>query len=162
MSDWFGSRTCAPTVNAGLDLEMPGPVRDRGAQLVAAVEAGEVARETVRERVMAVLRLMARVGSLDDHRAHEERAEDRPEVRDLIRRAGVAGTVMLKNEGVLPLSSSMKVAVIGPNAAVAQIMGGGSAQLNPHYAVSPLDGIRARAAEVVHARGARTIGGSRC
>lgn len=153
MSDWFGSRTCAPTVNAGLDLEMPGPTRDRGAQLVAAVEAGEVARETVRERVLAVLRLMARVGALDDTRVHEERAEDRAEVRALIRRAGAAGTVLLKNEGLLPLSSSMKVAVIGPNAAVAQIMGGGSAQLNPHYAVSPLEGIRAVAAEVSHAPG---------
>ena len=31
MSDWFGSRSTAPTVNAGLDLEMPGPTRDRGA-----------------------------------------------------------------------------------------------------------------------------------
>ena len=31
MSDWFGSRTTAPTVEAGLDLEMPGPTRDRGA-----------------------------------------------------------------------------------------------------------------------------------
>ncbi len=153
MSDWFGSRTCAPTVNAGLDIEMPGPTRDRGARLVAAVEAGEVSRETVRARVLAVLRLMARVGSLDDHRAPEERAEDRPEVRALIRRAGVAGTVLLKNEGVLPLSSFQTVAVIGPNAAVAQIMGGGSAQLNPHYAVSPLEGIAARAAGVVHAQG---------
>ena len=153
MSDWFGSRTCAPTVNAGLDLEMPGPTRDRGAKLVAAVEAGEVSRETVRARVVNVLRLMARVGSLDDLGPHEERAEDRPEVRALIRRAGTAGVVMLKNEGVLPLSSSTKVAVIGPNAAVAQIMGGGSAQLNPHYAVSPLEGIAARAAEVVHAQG---------
>jgi beta-glucosidase len=153
MSDWFGSRTCAPTVNAGLDLEMPGPVRDRGAQLVAAVAAGEVSRETVRERVLAVLRLMARVGALDDLRPHVERAEDRPEVRALIRRAGVAGTVLLKNDGVLPLSPEMTVAVIGPNAAVAQIMGGGSAQLNPHYAVSPLEGIAARAAEVVYAQG---------
>ena len=25
MSDWFGSHSTAPTVNAGLDLEMPGP-----------------------------------------------------------------------------------------------------------------------------------------
>ena len=44
MSDWFGSHSTAPTVNAGLDLEMPGPPRDRGAKLVAAVEAGEVDR----------------------------------------------------------------------------------------------------------------------
>ena len=42
MSDWFGSHSTAPTVNAGLDLEMPGPTRDRGEKLVAAVRAGEV------------------------------------------------------------------------------------------------------------------------
>jgi beta-glucosidase len=28
MSDWFGSHSTAETVNAGLDLEMPGPARD--------------------------------------------------------------------------------------------------------------------------------------
>ncbi len=48
MSDWFGSRSTAPTINAGLDLEMPGPPRDRGAKLVAAVEAGEVDAAAVR------------------------------------------------------------------------------------------------------------------
>ena len=67
MSDWFGSHSTAPTVNAGLDLEMPGPPRDRGDKLVAAVEAGEVHRETVRERALNVLRLMERTGALDDH-----------------------------------------------------------------------------------------------
>jgi beta-glucosidase len=40
MSDWFGSHSTAPTINAGLDLEMPGPTRDRGVKLMAAVEAG--------------------------------------------------------------------------------------------------------------------------
>lgn len=156
MSDWFGSRTTAPTVNAGLDLEMPGPTRDRGSKLVAAVEAGEVTRETVRERALAVLRLMARTGALHEDAPREERAEDRPEHRALIRRAGAAGMVLLRNEGLLPLSPEAgRVAVIGPNAAVARIMGGGSAQLNPHYAVSPLDGIVARLdeARVVHAPG---------
>ncbi len=95
----------------------------------------------VRERAGNVLRLMARVGSLDDHRAFEERAEDRPEHRALIRRAGAEGTVLLQNDGLLPLAKTGTVAVIGPNAKVAQIMGGGSAQLNPHYAVSPWDGL---------------------
>ncbi|CUH80918.1 beta-glucosidase [Tropicibacter naphthalenivorans] len=147
MSDWFGSRTCAPTVNAGLDLEMPGPTRDRGQQLIDAVEAGEVSRETVRERALNMLRLMQRVGSLDDHRAFEERAEDRPEHRALIRRAGAEGAVLMKNEGVLPLDAPQKIAVIGPNAKVAQIMGGGSAQLNPHYRVSPWEGLVARVGE---------------
>jgi beta-glucosidase len=124
MSDWFGSHSTAPTVNAGLDLEMPGPARDRGEKLVAAVEAGEVSRDTLRARVLDVLRLMQRTGALDDHRAWEERADDRAEHRALIRRAGAEGAVLLKNEGeLLPLSGAGRIAVIGPNAKVAQIMG---------------------------------------
>ena len=142
MSDWFGSRTTAPTVNAGLDLEMPGPTRDRGATLVQAVHDGLVRAETVRERALAMLRLMERVGSLSDHRPFEEHADNRSEHRALIRQAGSAGTVLLKNDGALPLNpDSGTVAVIGPNADVAQIMGGGSAQLNPHYRITPLDGM---------------------
>ena len=141
MSDWFGSHSTAPTVNAGLDLEMPGPPRDRGQKLIDAVNAGEVSLETLDQRVRAMLRLMERVGSLDDHRPHEERADDRPEHRALIRRAGAAATVMLKNDGVLPLATSGKIAVIGPNAKTAQIMGGGSAQLNAHYRISPWQGL---------------------
>ena len=152
MSDWFGSRTTAPTVNAGLDLEMPGPTRDRGEKLVQAVKDGLVSREMVRERAANMLRLMARVGSLDDHRPHQEQADDRPEHRALIRRAGAEGAVLLKNDGLLPLSAQ-RIAVIGPNASVAQIMGGGSAQLNPHYAVSPLEGLTARGLQITHAPG---------
>ena len=51
--------------------------------------------------------------------------------------------MLLKNAGVLPLdkAGAGRIAVIGPNAKVAQIMGGGSAQLNPHYRVSPWDGL---------------------
>ena len=156
MSDWFGSHSTAPTVNAELDLEMPGPPRDRGAKLVAAVEAGEVTAATMRERTLNILRWMERTSALDDHRPHEERAKDRPAHRALIRRAGAEGMVLLKNDGVLPLSGSGKVAVIGPNAKVAQIMGGGSAQLNPYYRVSPYDGLVAAlgADRLVYAAGA--------
>ncbi len=148
MSDWFGSHSTAPTVNAGLDLEMPGPPRDRGEKLVAAVEAGEVSRETMRTRVLNILKLMERTGALDDNGPWQERADDRPEHRALIRRAGAEGTVLLKNEGgVLPLGGNGRIAAIGPNAKVAQIMGGGSAQLNPHYRVSPWQGLVAALGE---------------
>ncbi len=143
MSDWFGSHSTAPTVNAGLDLEMPGPTRDRGEKLVAAVAAGEVSADTVRARALNVLRMMARTGALDDDSAFEEVADDRPAHRQLIRRAGAEAAVLLKNAGTLPLDAgtSGTIAVIGPNAKTAQIMGGGSAQLNAHYRVSPYDGI---------------------
>ena len=153
MSDWFGSRSTEPTVNAGLDLEMPRPTRDRGDKLVAAVQAGTVTAEMVRERAGNILRLMQRVGSLDDHRPFEERAEDRPEHRALIRRAGAEGAVLLQNDGLLPLARKGTIAVIGPNARVAQIMGGGSAQLNPHYAVTPWQGMQAKGDTLTYAAG---------
>lgn len=141
MSDWFGSHSTIETINAGLDMEMPGPPRDRGAKLVAAVKAGQVDPETVRDRVRAVLGVMEWTGALTDHRPFVEHAHDRAEHRALIRRAGAEGAVLLKNDGVLPLPSGQSIAVIGPNAKTAQIMGGGSSQLNPHYRISPWQGL---------------------
>ena len=51
--------------------------------------------------------------------------------------------VLLKNEGLLPLKKNIKkLAVIGPNAKNAQIIGGGSASLMPHYQVQPLEAFK--------------------
>ncbi|MCL4301206.1 MAG: glycoside hydrolase family 3 C-terminal domain-containing protein [Anaerolineae bacterium] len=145
MSDWFANHS--PTsVEAGLDLEMPGPARERGAKLVQAVRSGQVCPEAVQESARRVLRLIARVGAFDDPTIPDEQALDRPEHRALIRRAGAEGIVLLKNNGVLPLDKHAltTLAVIGPNAKTAQIMGGGSAQVNAHYRISPLEGITAQ------------------
>ena len=106
-----------------------------------------------------MLRLIERVGGFADPSMPEERAVDAPAHRRLIRDIGAAGAVLLKNDGLLPLDKGSvgAVAVIGPNAAEARVMGGGSAQINAHYRVSPLDGVRAVLAgsnRVVHARGA--------
>nr|WP_246519203.1 glycoside hydrolase family 3 C-terminal domain-containing protein [Thermocatellispora tengchongensis] len=79
--------------------------------------------------------------------------------RALLRRAVAAGTVLLRNEGMLlPLDPARlrRVAVLGPNAATARIQGGGSAGVYPVRVVSPLDGVRealSGAAEVLHSPG---------
>ncbi len=147
ISDWFGSRTTAPTVNAGLDLEMPGPTRDRGDKLIATVKAGEISEQKIRDRALAMLRVLDRVGCLDEMPPYAEVSDNRPEHRSRIRRAGAECAVLLKNDGALPLKSEKSIAVIGPNAKVAQIMGGGSSQLNPHYRVSPWDGLLSKLGE---------------
>ncbi|WP_036839292.1 beta-glucosidase family protein [Pleomorphomonas oryzae] len=148
MSDWFGSHSTAPTVEAGLDLEMPGPTRDRGDKLVAAVRSGDVQAEKVRDAARRVLTLIERVGGFDAPDIPGEQAIDKPAHRALIRRTGAEAIVLLKNDGILPLDlTGRTIAAIGPNAEAAQIMGGGSAQLNPHYAVSPVDGLRALTSE---------------
>lgn len=158
MSDWFGSHSTAPTVNAGLDLEMPGPSRDRGEKLVEAVHKGEVKAETVREAARRILTLLERVGAFETAPDLTESSLDLPEDRALIRQIGAEGAVLLKNDGILPLAKTTldSIAVLGPNAAEARVMGGGSAQIAAHYTVSPLQGIKAalsNANSVHHAAG---------
>ena len=144
MSDWGGTHSAGASVLAGLDLEMPGPARAR-AGLLAEAESDAATRAAVREAARNVLRLLERTGTLDhprDVRVEAERDEEYADTRALIRRAGAEGTVLLKNRGgILPLPANATVAVIGPNAAVAQVMGGGSAQIHAHRRVSPLEGL---------------------
>lgn len=144
MSDWGGTNSTVNAANNGLDLEMPGPPRFRGKKLLAAAEAGEVDLAAIDDSVRRILRIMQRSGALDNPPEDKELSNDRPEHRALIRSAAAEGIVLLKNEdAVLPLSleESLSIAIIGPNARVAQIMGGGSAQVNTHYSVSPFEGI---------------------
>jgi beta-glucosidase len=166
VSDWvFSVKSTAASVNAGLDLEMPSPIW-RGERLLAAVEEGEVTEATIDTSARRILQLLVKAGlferaaaapSAADGLGSEalEQATDLPEHRALVREAGAEGTVLLRNEGqCLPLQRDQltSIAVIGPNAKVAQIMGGGSAQVNAQYAVTPFDGITAQAGERVSVR----------
>lgn len=159
ISDWFGTQSTGASAIAGLDLEMPGPVRHYGEKLVDAVESGAVSSEVIDARAGRMLEILERAGLLDAAVPDVEVASDHPEDRELIRRAGASAAVLLTNAGeLLPLDPAKleRIAVIGPNAAVAVMQGGGSAQLAPHRCVSPLDGIRAALGdevEVVHERG---------
>jgi beta-glucosidase len=150
MSDWFGTKSSAESIAAGQDLEMPGPTMWRGEKAVQAVNEGKLSVASVDACARRVLELLERAGCFDDPMELPETAVDRPEHRALIRRAGAEGAVLLKNEGeALPIDADKekKVAVIGPNAAAARIMGGGSSRVNAHYRVSPLEGIRALAGD---------------
>ena len=147
MSDWFGLHSTVEGIDAGLDLEMPGPTRDRGAKLVAAVESGAVDASLVQAAARRMLSLIDRLGAIADGGPGPETTRDLPDDRALIRSAGAAGMVLLRNESnALPLdpTSVRRVAVIGPNAAMGRIMGGGSAMVNAVHEVQPLGSLRDR------------------
>ncbi len=105
MSDWYGTHSTAPAALAGLDLEMPGPPAWLGPNLAAAVRAGEVDEAVVDADAANLLRLMARVGLLaGDAGDVEEQEDDDPGRRALARRVATDGTVLLVNDGLLPLN----------------------------------------------------------
>lgn len=159
MSDWGGTYSTVPAANAGLDIEMPGPAHWRGDRLKQAVEAGEVDVAMIDDAVRRILRTIERVGAFENPEIPAEQSIDKPEHRALAREVEAEAIVLLKNEaGTLPLdlSAISTIAVIGPNAKAARIMGGGSSQVNPHYAVSPYEGIVRRvgaAADILYEQG---------
>jgi len=159
VSDWLAVTDTVGAILGGTDLEMPGPGRWYGELLLAAVQDGRVPAALVAEAADRVLRLLRRAGRYGDPAEPVERAVDRPEHRELARRAAVAGTVLLRNEGALlplDLAGVRRVAVVGPGAEPGMVCGGGSSALLPHRLVTPLAGLRdalGAAVEVVHVPG---------
>ncbi|CAK7230181.1 hypothetical protein SBRCBS47491_007498 [Sporothrix bragantina] len=146
MSDWFGTYGTSEAVNAGLDLEMPGPSRFRGSLLTHAVNANKVSIRAVNDRVRNVLELVKRAQATGIPENAPENELNRPEDRQLLRRLAADAIVLLKNDDqVLPFAPSKSVAVIGPTSRIATYCGGGSASLNPYEAVTPWEGIEAQA-----------------
>ncbi len=147
VSDWYATKSTVPAGRAAMDLVMPGPNGPWGAKLLAAVRAGDVSEAAIDDKVRRLLRLAARVGAMQGVPAATPMAIRPPqaEVSALVRRASSAGSVLLSNDGLLPLEAGKlrRLAVLGPNADVPPGQGGGSSNLRPDYAVTPLAGLRA-------------------
>jgi beta-glucosidase len=158
ISDWWSVKSTVGTGLHGVDLEMPGPFKYLGAALAKAVRDGEVPEDAIDQKLLRLLGVMDDLGVLDEASHRPDESIDRPEDRALLRRAASEAVVLLSNDGVLPLDTGTltSVAVIGPNADVPIIQGGGSAAVNPHHSVTILDGLRARLGDgvrITHQRG---------
>lgn len=159
ISDWKGTYSDnAPA--GGLDLEMPGPGRWMGPDIVKkALEDGRLTEAELDDKICRLLRLMERVDGSVNLQTKAERADDTPDVRELIRSVAQETIVLLKNENhLLPLDPAKvrTIAVIGELADRPNVMGGGSSRVSPHYVISPLEGIQERAGDsisVEHAPG---------
>ncbi len=168
ISDWGSTYSTAPTVNAGMDLEMPGgePARKMIAsprsllagnsgtwlerdKVLAAIKAGRINEATLDDNVRRILRVIFLSG-IFDHPHTAGAPIDTPEQQAVALQGATEGIVLLKNEhALLPIESRKvhSIAVIGPNAATARTGGGGSSLVRPKFAISPLDAIKARAAK---------------
>lgn len=143
-------------LDAGVDSELPDGIAFR--TLVAQVRDGRVADAAIDAACGRMLTLKFRAGLFENPFADlrvARRITGDAEARRLALLAAHRSLCLLTNDGTLPLrrGAHRRVAVIGPNAAVARL-GGYSGE--PARAVSLLDGVRAKLrgqAEVVHAQG---------
>lgn len=159
MSDWWGTHSTA-AVEAGLDVEMPGPGRHMGQGVADAIDDGSVTPAAVMRSNDAVMALGERTGALGATESDPvaEQSVDDPEDRRALRAAASRSMVLLRNrDGVLPLGTDADadttVAVSGPNAEQTAIMGGGSAAFVPHHSTDLLSALKSRVASVSHHSG---------
>jgi beta-glucosidase len=126
VSDWGAVHDRVNALKAGLDLEMPGPRERRVKAVIEAVRSGKLDEAVLDEAVRRILNIVFKAaetkkgGSFDAARHHA-----------LARRVAGEGMVLLKNNGILPLTDHKHIAVIGRSAKEAYYQGGGSSHINP-------------------------------
>ena len=163
MSDWDATYDAVGAANGGLDLEMPSGKFLNREKLLPAIKAGQVAEETINEKVRRIIRTELEFGWPERNQQDLSIPRFNLEGRKVALQAAREGIVLLKNDGnVLPLSKSKTktIAVIGPDAYPAVPVGGGSAQAVPFSSVSLLGGLSNYLAgtAVTSARGIMTLG----
>ena len=148
MSDWGATHSTVASAHGGLDQEMPG-AKFYGQPMQAAVQNGSVGVATVDEHVRRILIPMFRQGLFDKQPTGDWNSNVRtPEHTAFSLRVAEEGTVLLKNDkGLLPLARDASIAIIGAAGnSKPKAEGDGSSGVVAPYIVTPLQGIRKRAA----------------
>ena len=179
ISDWASTYSTAPTVNAGMDLEMPGgpPLHAmlkrpqtimsgnsggwlEADKVLAEIKAGHITEATLNDNVTRILRVIVLSG-LMEHQHTPGGEVDTPGRQKIALEGATEGIVLLKSQNaLLPLDAAKvhSIAVIGPNALVARTGGGGSSLVRPDHAISPLEGITKRAGSSIQITSALGVG----
>ena len=156
ISDWAGTHSSVGSVEAGLNVEMPGE-DFMGTALLDSVKAGAVSEEVINQRVREILRVRLAISPVPEEEANQV-ITSQPEQQQIAYNVASKSIVLLKNDGILPLDLSAKpvIAVIGENAVRITATGGIGAGVKTLYEVTPLEGLKNKIgnkAEIVYAQG---------
>ncbi len=128
MTDWGACDDPVDSLNAGLDVAMPGPSPENVRRIIEAVKDGRVTEEKLDEACVNVINKY-----VEYTENHVEGFEYDYEAGHAVAKAAAQeSAVLLKNDGVLPLAAGQKVLVIGRYAKKPRYQGGGSSHLNPY------------------------------
>ena len=143
-SDFWSARSCAGSLNAGMDHEMPDAKWLNEANVKVALQDTSLEIQTVDRALVRRFTQMFRFGQFD--RPYAPGEIDAPAHGDVSRRIGEQLAVLLKNDGgLLPLdaASAGRVLIVGQSEYVDDACqgGGGSSKVDPLYTVRPVEGM---------------------
>jgi beta-glucosidase len=136
----FGIRDATVSLKAGVDIEMPYQMI-RWQHLPREIAEGRVSWDEVNATVQRILRTLIRFEHLRQQPLPDAAIVAGPAHAELALQSARQSIVLIENDGVLPLSSVTKIAVLGRLAAIPNLGDGGSSAVNPPHVVTPLDGI---------------------
>lgn len=136
MTDWGAMDDRVKALEAGLELEMPGPSPYNDRKLVEAVREGRLEEAVLDRAAERLLTMIERAGRVQK-KEYDVGAHHR-----LARKVAAESSVLLKNGGMLPLKKEASYAVIGAFAERPRYQGAGSSKINPHQVDSALDSLR--------------------
>lgn len=143
-SDFWSCRSAAPSLNAGMDHEMPDAKWLNEANVKAALQDTSLEIQTVDRALVRRYAQMFRFGQFE--RPYDPGDIDAQAHGAVCRAIGSQIAVLLKNDGgLLPLHAGAgSIVLIGQSTFVdeACLGGGGSSKVIPLYTVRPLDGMR--------------------
>ncbi len=156
ISDWiFGIRDAAPSLHAGLDVEMPYRMV-RAGHLPQALSDGTASWSDVDAAVGRVISTRRRFDSVLGRPAPDREVLACPEHRALAREAAAKSVVLLRNEPVdgtpvlpLDLSPGARVALLGTLATAVNLGDGGSSDVWAPSVATVEEGLRAALPGVV-------------
>lgn len=131
MTDWGASHDRAGMLRAGLDLEMPGDTAICRRQIKEGVASGELSVSDLNKAAENVLRLVGL------HKNDAKTKADFAAHHALAAEIAADCAVLLKNDGVLPLSAGGKYCVTGELFEKPRYQGSGSSMINPAFLSSP-------------------------
>lgn len=150
VSDWGAVNRRVPDLEAGLDLEMPSSGGQNDKLIVEAVKNGILSEKVVDTAVERILNIIYRFEENRDESAVFDREMDHEKARKIAEET----VVLLKNEEILPIIKTKKVAFIGKYAKLPRYQGGGSSHINSYKVTSAVEAAKGLY-NVIYAEGFR-------
>lgn len=145
VSDWGAVEDRVKSIQAGLDLDMPGGVWHNRRSIIEAVKSGALSQEDLDKAVTNVLKLVERCTSHPKAKSYDKSAHEK-----LACNVAEDSAVLMKNKGgTLPLNNTLqrnavlllkggeKLLVVGELFEKMRFQGAGSSLINPEKLVSP-------------------------
>ncbi|MBJ7553814.1 glycoside hydrolase family 3 C-terminal domain-containing protein [Marinomonas spartinae] len=139
VTDWGANNDRVEGIKNGQHLEMPSSGQLNTQKIIAAVNSGNLSMEALDRSVGRVLELIIKSRDALQSDPVQVDLQDHHQLASTIAQETC---VLLKNDGLLPVTAGKKIAVIGALANNTRYQGAGSSKINPFTLEQPLDEIK--------------------